>query len=264
MFDCAAPVNDSPNNTGLRNLPPIKPANLYYSYAAQPPWPNLYGGGLHAGPRYVYDASNPSPTKFPEWFNGRRFLLEFTSNFIASLRFGSDLKTPEDVQLFQPSWEFGAPFDARFGPDGSLYLLEYGSNSFSSTKLSPALSRIDYVAGNRTPLARAKATPENGPTPLDVEFDASASSDPDGDAVTYAWDFDRDGTTDSTAVKVTHRFADVGQLHAAADGHRRQRRLVGVQPHGHGRQHGAQGRVRRARSTGRSTSSTSRSRSRSR
>ena len=210
VFDCAAPVNDSPNNTGLRNLPPIKPANLYYSYAAQAPWPNLYGGGLHAGPRYVYDASNPSTTKFPEWFNGRRFLLEFTSNFVASLRFGSDLKTPSDVQLFQPTWEFGAPFDARFGADGSLYLLEYGSNSFSSTKLSPALSRIDYVAGNRTPLARAKATPENGPTPLDVEFDASASSDPDGDAISYAWDFDRDGTTDSTAVTVTHRFATAG------------------------------------------------------
>ena len=163
VFNCAAPVNDSPNNTGLRNLPPIKPANLYYSYAAQPPWPNLYGGGLHAGPRYVYDASNPSPTKFPEWFDGRRFLLEFTSNFIASLRFGSDLKTPEDVQLFQPSWEFGAPFDARFGPDGSLYLLEYGSNSFSSTKLSPALSRIDYVAGNRTPAGARQGDPRERP-----------------------------------------------------------------------------------------------------
>jgi hypothetical protein len=38
--------------------------------------------------------------------------------------------------------------------------------------------------------------PYSGPMPVDIEFDASASYDPDGDDITFAWDTDDDGIFD--------------------------------------------------------------------
>lgn len=50
--------------------------------------------------------------------------------------------------------------------------------------------------GNQPPVAALAAAPLNGAAPLNVSFDASASSDPDGSIVDFSWDFDGNGTYD--------------------------------------------------------------------
>lgn len=62
--------------------------------------------------------------------------------------------------------------------------------------------------GNRAPVAAATITPVSGAVPLDIVFDGAASTDPDGDTITYSWDFG-DGTT-STSITGTHTYGAVG------------------------------------------------------
>lgn len=115
------------------------------------------------------------------------------------------------MQRFLDDMEFGAPFDAEFGPDGSLYMIEFGSNNFSSTVIPPSIVRIDYVEGNRVPLVEATSDVDSGAAPLQVTFDASGTTDPDGDELSFSWDFDGDGTADAEGAVVSHTFTETGE-----------------------------------------------------
>lgn len=58
------------------------------------------------------------------------------------------------------------------------------------------------IAENQAPVAALEADPTEGEVPLQVEFDASGSSDPDGDIVLYEWDWETDGTWDEDSGEV--------------------------------------------------------------
>ena len=64
---------------------------------------------------------------------------------------------------------------------------------------------------NQPPVASFTADPTEGAIPLVVSFDASASSDPDGRVVAFAWNFG-DGTSGATAAQVTHTFMSPGSF----------------------------------------------------
>lgn len=61
---------------------------------------------------------------------------------------------------------------------------------------------------NETPNAYFIAVPLKGAAPLTVTFDASDSSDPDGQIVSYAWEFGDGGT--GSGVGTTHTYNDPG------------------------------------------------------
>ena len=62
---------------------------------------------------------------------------------------------------------------------------------------------------NEPPVAAFLASPDSGLAPLLVAFDASASTDPDGQIVSYAWSFG-DGSSQGTGVQISHTFAENG------------------------------------------------------
>ncbi|HHN46453.1 MAG TPA: PKD domain-containing protein, partial [Planctomycetes bacterium] len=80
---------------------------------------------------------------------------------------------------------------------------------------------VQALAGNSPPTASVDASPTEGPAPLNVAFDAGMSSDPDGDALTFQWDFDYDGVSfdvgaDTGASSVTtHEYPLPGVFTAA-------------------------------------------------
>ncbi|MFZ5376121.1 MAG: PKD domain-containing protein [Patescibacteria group bacterium] len=65
---------------------------------------------------------------------------------------------------------------------------------------------------NQLPVASATATPTSGNIPLEVSFDASASNDPDGNIVSYSWNFG-DGSTGS-GVTTSHTYTQAGSFTA--------------------------------------------------
>jgi cytochrome c len=66
-YNCAAPVNNSPGNTGLATLPAARPAWIYYHGDVTPAFPQFGTGGrcAFAGPIYQYNAGSTSTVKFP-------------------------------------------------------------------------------------------------------------------------------------------------------------------------------------------------------
>jgi cytochrome c len=212
-FNCAAPVNTSPNNTGMTNLPASRAANVWYGNGSSGnAFPEMGNGGEApmAFPVYHYDANNPSATKFPQYFDKTPFFGEWSRNTMHEFRLDSSGNLLK-INGFLSNLQFKSPMDMKFGPDGSMYLLEWGVG-FGRDNPDSALYRIDYTSGNRAPVARATATPSSGTSPLTVNFSSAGSSDPDGTALTYRWTFG-DGAT-STAANPSHTYSARGQFNA--------------------------------------------------
>lgn len=230
-FNCGAPVNDSRHNTGLRVLPPVQESQFWYTYEARTPcagsylvtpptpcdfkWPVIGTGGVgpHGGPIYNYDKESTSDTKFPEYYNNSVVFGEFTRDKLFMMR--TDGKgNLVGVEQFLPGTIFDNPMEMEFGPDGNLYVLEYGDGFFRPNP-DAQLAVIRYVKGTRSPVPVMNATPTSGTAPLTVAFSSAGSSDPDpGESISFAWDFTNDGTVDSADPNPSHTYTTNGQYTA--------------------------------------------------
>ncbi|WP_109830639.1 glycoside hydrolase family 48 protein [Reichenbachiella versicolor] len=88
---------------------------------------------------------------------------------------------------------------------GAYSLTAVATNNSSDTRTSSA---IDVTVGNTAPVANLVTDVTGGSVPLTVNFDASASTDADGDVLSYSWSFG-DGTTGAGAL-VSHDYTVAG------------------------------------------------------
>jgi cytochrome c len=187
LFDPAHPFNDSPNNTGLRELPPARPAMISYPAAETKKFPLLGSGGRSAmaGPAYYKQDFAKAKRPFPDYYNGQVFLYEWMRDMILNVRF-NEKGDMVKMERFLPNMPFSHPIDMAFGPNGDLYVLEYGTGWFVQNDDS-RLVRIEYNGGNRKPALQAAADRTAGAIPLTVAFSSEGTKDFDGDALTYQW-----------------------------------------------------------------------------
>ncbi|WP_436500026.1 ThuA domain-containing protein [Actinokineospora sp. HUAS TT18] len=212
-FDCANPTNTSPNNTGLTTLPAARAADVWYGNGADGnKFPEMGGGGEApmAGPRYEFDPNLVSDTKFPAYYDGKPFFYEWARN-----KFWTFSQDDNGGLLKIDPWYTSAtpasPMDMKFGPDGAMYLVEWGIG-YGRDNADSGVYRIDYTQGNRRPTAKAAATPSSGQAPLAVAFSGAGSSDPEGTALTYAWTFGDGGT--GTGATPSHTYTANGVYNA--------------------------------------------------
>jgi cytochrome c len=199
-FDCANPVNESPNNTGLEELPPVVQPDVWYSYGPSAEFPELGEGGIGPMGGPALDLDGRGGTRgyaWPAYYEDVPLFYEWTRDYIKEFRLNGAGTDVRRIRPVLPSFIFDNPMAMEFGPDGALYVLEYGDGFFLETP-EAQLARIDYVGGgNRSPVPRISAEPTNGPTPLTVDFSSAGTGDPDGDRLRFRWDFDADGRVDS-------------------------------------------------------------------
>lgn len=103
-------------------------------------------------------------------------------------------------------------YNRTIGPNSTI---QFGFNARKTVSNTPAkiptLGGLCDVTGstpNQPPVATINAAPITGSAPLTVVFDASGSSDADGDSLIYAWDFG-DGSTANTA-HFSHTYPTAG------------------------------------------------------
>ncbi|WP_406104707.1 ThuA domain-containing protein [Micromonospora globbae] len=237
-YDCDNLRNESPRNTGLVDIPPARDNMIWYSpdgggpvfpkradgsglptyVAADATYtqPYLRGGGqaVMSGPTYHRDrVDTGSGVAWPEHWDDK-WLIGDQSNANNRVAVTVD---PAGVPRAEPpvfaeslraiipggngdnrlqSW-----MDAKFGPDGALYMLDYGGGFFS---LHPnqKLVRVVYTGGAPTPAPAANAVAVQN-KPLTMAFTGSRSG-----GVSYRWEFG-DGAT-STEANPRHTYARVG------------------------------------------------------
>lgn len=129
-FDPAKPINNSPNNTGLKELPPAQPAFWHYPRAS-----------ACAGPVFYSKNFPNSESGLPKEFDSCLIAYDWTSTWIRVIK----LDQNGNIVWNEPwlsKFRFVHPGDMAMGPNGELYILEYGTAWYDGN--DGKLKRVTY------------------------------------------------------------------------------------------------------------------------
>jgi cytochrome c len=215
-FDPKKPINNSRNNTGLKELPPAQPAFIWYPYGASPDFPQVAAGGRNAmaGPVYYTDMY-PKETRLPEYYNGKLIIYDWIRGWIKAVTMQPNGDF-DKMEPFFPSIKVNSLIDMEIGPDGKLYLLEYGNGWFTKNA-DAGLARIDFNAGNRAPVITALTVDKNsGILPFTVKVKVAAT-DPEKDKITYTWDLGNGTKKETTVPELEYTYTTAGDFKISAE-----------------------------------------------
>jgi glucose/arabinose dehydrogenase/cytochrome c551/c552 len=215
-FDPQKPINDSRNNTGLRELPPVAPAFIWYPYGVSADFPQVGTGGRNAmaGPVYYTDMY-PKETRLPDYYNGKLIIYEWIRGWIKAVT----MLPNGDFDKMEPFFrgiKVNSLIDMEAGPDGKLYLLEYGSGWFTKNA-DAGLARIDYNSGNMPPKMTAlKVNKTSGVLPLAIKASIEAT-DAEKDKINYTWDLGNGTTKETATPELEYTYTTAGDYRISVE-----------------------------------------------
>ncbi len=210
-FDPLKPVNNSRNNTGIKDLPPATSAFIWYPYGYTKYFPQTATGGRNAmaGPVY-YSDMYAKESRLPDYYNGKLFIYDWIRGWIKAVTMlpNGDF---DKMEPFMENTKLANCIDMEMGPDGKIYLLEYGTGWFQKNP-DAGLSRIDYIAGNRAPkIAKVSVDKNTGALPYTVKATVEAV-DPEKDKMTYLWTLGDGTTKETTEPSLEYTYTKVGDF----------------------------------------------------
>ncbi len=208
-FDPNKPINNSGNNTGLTELPAAQPAFIWYPYANSPDFPQVGTGGRNAmaGPVYYTDMF-PKETRLPDYYNEKLFIYDWIRGWIKAVTMlpNGDF---DKMEPFMEHIQLHNCIDMEVGPDGKLYLLEYGTGWYAKNP-DAGLSRIDYTAGNRPPkITSINVDRTTGNLPFNIKATVNAK-DPENDKITYVWDLGNGEKKETSTPEINYSYTTAG------------------------------------------------------
>lgn len=115
---------------------------------------------------------------YPEEYQGTYFFGDFSQDFIKRIVVDANDNFVSVENFIETA---GGPVAFASDANGDIYYISIYSGE---------IRKIVYVGdSNRAPIAKIIANPTSGSAPLEVGFIGSQSSDPDGDAISYLWNF---------------------------------------------------------------------------
>jgi glucose/arabinose dehydrogenase len=150
---------------------------------------NVKEGGAAAimGPHYASGA-------YPGSVNNTFFFGDYASRFIKEARLSRKKGTFRGIRTVATDV---FPVQFRLSPStGNVTYLDFINGTVNELVFSPV---------NKGPKAQLNASPTSGAAPLVVGFSSAGTSDPNGDPLTYDWDFG-DGGPHSSLANPTHAY----------------------------------------------------------
>jgi glucose/arabinose dehydrogenase/chitodextrinase len=167
---------------------------------SEDPCPSFNGSAISGSTFYSGDL-------FPASYENSLFFADPVRGCVYVMFTGPDGRPdPSTATPFLSDAGLYPGIDIQVGPEGSLYYVslfgdEYGPGS---------IHRVSYFSGNQPPVADLSATPQWGTSPLTAQFDATGSTDADGDTLLYEWDPQGDGSYEAPTTSGTksRKFSD--------------------------------------------------------
>jgi glucose/arabinose dehydrogenase/peptidoglycan/xylan/chitin deacetylase (PgdA/CDA1 family) len=136
----------------------------------------------------VTAGSFPTGSAYPSSYANTYFFGDYAQNWIKTMTVNSS-DVPQVISNFGVAADgTNGPVEFVTGPEGNIYFLSIYTGE---------LKKITHTSGNRQPIVSISATPTSGLAPLSINFSSAGTNDPDGNPITYLWNFGDNSTSTS-------------------------------------------------------------------